>query len=195
VRATIQAAMVVVTVRIVLLSMLLVVFPGIIDNVCNDGRNIVVVGDGRGIICGSTDVMITIKLIMFNNVGVRIKLIPITKFFRHSREGILICWHFFLLDIVVIFLVPVILIVEIGTREVVTKHFAAPCALIVVVVCRFEVDATSGNHCDIFRYGRDRKVVGCTRSLLRFGVVFCRSDALRNEVLFLSGIEGVFMLP
>jgi len=55
-----QAAVVVVTIRIVLLSMLLVVFPGVIDNVCNDGGNIVVVGAGGGITCGSADVMITI---------------------------------------------------------------------------------------------------------------------------------------
>jgi len=49
-----RAAVVVMTVCIVLLSMLLVVFPGIIDNICNDGGNIVVVGDGGGIIYGST---------------------------------------------------------------------------------------------------------------------------------------------
>jgi len=55
-----RAAIVVVTVRIVLLSMLLVVFPGIIDNVCNDGGNIIVIGDRGGIICRSADVMITI---------------------------------------------------------------------------------------------------------------------------------------
>jgi len=48
------------TIHIVLLSMLLVVFPHIIDNVCNDGGNFVVVGDSGGIICGSADVMITI---------------------------------------------------------------------------------------------------------------------------------------
>jgi len=44
VRATMQAAVVVVTIPIGLLSMLLVVFPGVINNVCNDGGNIVVVG-------------------------------------------------------------------------------------------------------------------------------------------------------
>jgi len=44
VRAAMQAAVVVVTIRIVLLSVLLVVFSGVIDNVCNDGGNIVVVG-------------------------------------------------------------------------------------------------------------------------------------------------------
>jgi len=59
-RATIRAAIVVVTVRIVLLSMWLVMFPGIIDNVCDDGGNIIVIGDGLGIICGSADVLITI---------------------------------------------------------------------------------------------------------------------------------------
>jgi len=59
-RATMRAAIVVMTVRIVWLSMLLVVFPGLIDNVCNDGGNIFVVGDGGGIISDSADVMITI---------------------------------------------------------------------------------------------------------------------------------------
>jgi len=47
-------------VRIVLLSMLPGVFPGVIDNIYNDGRNIVVIVDGGGIICRSADVMITI---------------------------------------------------------------------------------------------------------------------------------------
>jgi len=40
-----RAAVVVMTVRIVLLSVLLVVFSGILDNICNDGRNIVVVAN------------------------------------------------------------------------------------------------------------------------------------------------------
>jgi len=40
-----RVAVVVITVRIVLLSMLLVVFLCIIDTVCNDGGNIVVIGD------------------------------------------------------------------------------------------------------------------------------------------------------
>jgi len=40
-----RGAVVVVTIRIVLLSMLLDVFPGVIDNVCNDDGNIVVVGN------------------------------------------------------------------------------------------------------------------------------------------------------
>jgi len=55
-----RAAIVIVTVRVVLLSMLLVVFPDIMDNVCDDGGNIIVVGDGGGIICRRPDVMITL---------------------------------------------------------------------------------------------------------------------------------------
>jgi len=47
-----RAVVVVVTVRIVLLSMLPVVFTGMIDNEYNDGGNIVVVGNRGGIICG-----------------------------------------------------------------------------------------------------------------------------------------------
>ena len=53
VRATMRAAVVVVRVCIVLPSMLLVMFPSIFDNVCDDSGNIVVIGDGEGIICGS----------------------------------------------------------------------------------------------------------------------------------------------
>jgi len=59
-RATKRGAIVVVTVRIVLLSMLLVVFRGIIDHVSNDGGNIIVISDGGGIICRNADMMITI---------------------------------------------------------------------------------------------------------------------------------------
>jgi len=68
-------------------------------------------------------------------------------------------------------------------------------ALIIVTVSVLEVDAASGNHCDFFWYGRNRKVVGSDRSVLTVAVVFCRIDALRDEDLFLYGIEGVFMLP
>ena len=103
--------------------------------------------------------------------------------------------HFVPLDIVIIFVVPIVLVVEIGTRGIVTKAFVAACALVVVAVRVLEVDAAAGNHCDFFCYGRDRKVVGSDRSVLEVAVVFCRIDALWDEVLFLSGIEGVFMLP
>jgi len=85
-----RAAIVVVTVRIVLLSMLVVVFPSIIDHVCNDGGNIIAIGDEGGIICRSADVMITIYFIMFTNVRVRMELIPIKDFFGDGGEGILI---------------------------------------------------------------------------------------------------------
>jgi len=77
----------------------------------------------------------------------------------------------------------------------VTEAFVTACALVVVAVHVFEVDAAAGNHCDFFLYGRYRKVVGNDRSVLEVAVVFCRIDALRDEVLFLGGIEGVFMLP
>jgi len=78
---------------------------------------------------------------------------------------------------------------------VVTKAFIAACKLVVVAVGVLEVDAPAGNHCDFFWYGRDRNVVGSDRCVLKIAVVLCRIDALRDEVLFLSGIEGVFMLP
>jgi len=103
--------------------------------------------------------------------------------------------HFFLLDVVVIVIVPIILVIEIGTRGVVTEGFIAACTLVVVAVLVLEVDAATGNHCDFFWYGLDRKVVGSDRSVLLVAVVFCRIDALRDKVLFLGGIEGVFMLP
>jgi len=88
--ADIWAVVVVMTVRIVLLSMLPEVFTGIIDNVCNDGGNIVVVGVGGGVICESADVIIPFQLIMCNNVKVRIELILIKAFFGDGGDGILI---------------------------------------------------------------------------------------------------------
>jgi len=103
--------------------------------------------------------------------------------------------HFFLLDIVIIFVVPVVLFVEIRTRGVVTEAFVTACALVVVAVRVLEVDAALGNHYDFLRYRRDRKVVGSDRSVLKVAVIFCRIDALRDEVWFLIGIEGVFIFP
>jgi len=64
--------------------------------------------------------------------------------------------HFFLLDIVVIFIVPIILIVEIGTRGVVPEGFLTACSLVVVAVGMLEVDAATRNHSDFFRNGRDK---------------------------------------
>ena len=77
----------------------------------------------------------------------------------------------------------------------VTEAFVAACALVVVAVHVLEVDAAAGNHCDFLSYRRDTKVVGSDGSVLKVAVIFCRIDALRDEVLFLGGIEGVFMLP
>jgi len=93
----------------------------------------------------------------------------------------------FRLDIVVIFIVPIVLVVEIGTREVVTEAFVTSCTLVVVAVRVLEVDAASGKHCDFLWYGGDRNVVGNDRSVLKVAVIFCRIDALRDEVLFLVG--------
>jgi len=53
VRATVQVAVVVVTCHIMLLSMLLVLFLCVIKDLCNDGGNIIVLGDRGGIICKS----------------------------------------------------------------------------------------------------------------------------------------------
>ena len=103
--------------------------------------------------------------------------------------------HFFLFDVVVIFIVPVILVIEIGTRGVVTEAFITARAFVVVALGVLEVDAAVGNHFDFFCDGRDRKLVGSDRSVLQVAIVFCRIDALRDEVLFLAGIEVVFMLP
>jgi len=89
-------------------------------------------------------------------VGARIELIPVKGFFGDGGEGILILLHFFLFNVVVIFVVSVILIVEIGTRGVVTEAFVTACALVVVAVRVFEVDTAAGKHCDFFWYWRDR---------------------------------------
>jgi len=132
---------------------------------------------------------------MFKNVGVRIELIPVKDFFGDGGEGILIWLYFFRLDIAVIFLVPIVLIVEIGKRGVVTEAFVMACALLKVAVHMLEVDAPAGNHCDFFWYRRDRKMVGSNRRVVEVAVVFWRIDALRDEVLFLGGIVWVFMLP
>jgi len=77
----------------------------------------------------------------------------------------------------------------------VSEAFVTTGALVIVAVGVPEVDAAAGNHCDFFWYGRDREVVGSGRSVLKVAVVFCRIDALRDEVLLLGGIERVFMLP
>jgi len=77
----------------------------------------------------------------------------------------------------------------------VSEAFVAACPPVVVLVGGLEVDAAMGNRCDFFWYVRDRKVVSSDRSGLKVAVVFCRIDALRNEVLFLGGIEEVFILP
>jgi len=54
------AAIVIMPVRIMFLSMLLVLFPSIIDNVSNDSGNNVVIGDGGDAIFKSTEMMITL---------------------------------------------------------------------------------------------------------------------------------------
>jgi len=74
--------------------------------------------------------------------------------------------HFFLVDIVIILEVPVILIIDIGIRRVVTEAFFTACALVVVAVGVLEVDASAANHCYFFWYGRDKKVVSSDRSVL-----------------------------
>jgi len=130
VRATIRGAVGVVAVRIVLLSIPLIVFSSIIKNLHNDHWDIVVIGEGEGIICRNADLMITILSIMFNNVGVRIELIPIKDFFGDGMEGIRIWLHFFLLDIIIIIVFSIILIIEIGPREAVTEAFITDYALL-----------------------------------------------------------------
>ena len=64
--------------------------------------------------------------------------------------------HLFLLDIVIVFVVSVILVVEIGAKGVMTDAFVTACVLVVVVVSVLEVDTAVGNHCEGFRYGGDR---------------------------------------
>jgi len=78
---------------------------------------------------------------------------------------------------------------------VVTEAFVAACALLVVAVRVLEVDAGAGNNCDFNWYGRDRMVIGSGGSFLKVAVVLCRIDALKDEVFFLGGVEGVLMPP
>ena len=95
-------------------------------------------------------------MIRFNNVGVRIEIIPVKDFFGYGREGIFISINFHLFDVIIVFVVSVILVIEIGTREVLTEAFITSCAFVVVAVIVLEVDAAVGNHGDIFWYWRDR---------------------------------------
>jgi len=64
--------------------------------------------------------------------------------------------HLFLLDVIVVFGVSIILILEIGTKEVVTKAFIMPYAFVLVIVGVLEFDAASGNNFDFLYKRRDR---------------------------------------
>jgi len=55
-----QVAVVVLTVPVALLSLLLMVFLGIIFDIYNEGGSIIIIRNGGGIIYGSADMMITI---------------------------------------------------------------------------------------------------------------------------------------
>jgi len=79
---------------------------------------------------------------------VRIELIPVKDFFGDGGEDMPICLHFLLLDIVVVFVVSLVFVVEIETGEVLTKAFVTTCALVVLAVRVLEVDAATGNHSD-----------------------------------------------
>jgi len=92
---------------------------------------------------------------MFNNVKLRIDRIPGRDFFEDSAEGIMILLHFSLHNMVEIFMVCIVPIVEIGTRRVVTEDFITAYALVVVAVHVVEVDAAIGDYCELFRDGRN----------------------------------------
>ena len=87
---------------------------------------------------------------MFNNMGVWTKLIPVKDFFLDHGEGILFQLHFFFFELVVVFLVFVILVVEIGTTGLVPEPFISACALVVVVVRMLDFYVATGNHRDLF---------------------------------------------
>jgi len=61
---------------------------------------------------------------------------------------------------------------------VVTEAYFEACALVVVAVRVLEVDAPTGNHCDFFWHGRDGKIVGSDRRILKVALVFRRINAL-----------------
>jgi len=167
-----QAVVLVVTVHVVLLSMRLVVSTCIIDFVGIDDGTIVVVVDRGGIIFLST----------------------IKAFFGDAAVGIVICLHFFLLHIVILSVVSVVIVVEIGIIGVVTEAIIATSALVVLAMFILEIDAGTGNHCDIFWNGRDRLVLGENRSVQKFDILFCRIYSMGNEALFFSGFGGLFAL-
>jgi len=64
--------------------------------------------------------------------------------------------HFFPLDIIVVFVVFIIIVVEIGTRGMVTEAFITTCAFVIVAVRVLEVDAAAENHYDFF--GSERNI-------------------------------------
>lgn len=78
------------TVCVVFLDVLIIVLSGIIYNVGNNRGNIIIIGEGGGIICWSTDGIITIEKMLFNNVMVRIELIHVKDFFKYGVECIII---------------------------------------------------------------------------------------------------------
>jgi len=68
-------------------------------------------------------------------------------------------------------------------------------ALVVVTLRMLEVDAGIGNHYKVFWHGIDREVVYSNRSIMWFCIVLSRIHTLWNEVLFLRGTDGIYILP
>jgi len=68
--------------------------------------------------------------------------------------------HFFLQDIVVVFVVSVVLVIEIGTLQVVTKAFVMAYAIVEVSVSVLEVGTAARNHCEFSGNRGDRYVAG-----------------------------------
>ena len=82
-------------------------------------------------------------MILFDNIGVRIKFIPIKDFLGDGGEGILIQLYFFFLDVSIIFIISILLVVDIGTKWVVSAAFVTACTLVVVAVRKVEVDVAT----------------------------------------------------
>ena len=80
--------------------------------------------------------------------------------------------RFFYLDITVVFIVlsivSIMLVINIGTREVVTKALIMALTLVVVADCVLEVDVPAGNHCKVFWNEGYKEVVGINRRILKF---------------------------
>jgi len=180
-------AIVVLAASIMPLPVLLVIFPSIIDDINDDVRDVVSVGDGGGV-CWNPVIIISVLLILFHIMRVCFRFIPVKSFFRHGEERVLIRRYLLFLDVVIVFIlffiISVVFLITILAEQVLSEVFFTSCALVKVAVRMLEVDVSTRNDNIVFLSWGDRKLGSCNRGVVWISIVFCRINALRNEVLF-----------